>query len=768
MNDICYGNDKTAEWTDTLAADPFDALAWQYVGWKDQGTWNIYPFAETSDCGTGWDPRKRPWYVSSVTGPLNLWILIDITSGDTMHQQRIADEVATAKLMINTLGYWSFFNIGLYSSTSRFMTNTMVRGTAENKAAATDFLNSVIASDAVYANVQGAFDGLKASLSESEAAGATSFCHNIVAMLSSYHDDYQWPNVESDVKSLVVLPFVFNLDDPLDHVDQIFQALACSSSGILTQIKDSGSAGVNKAYDAFSDFFSIVIDNTGVRYSEIYTDALGLGDVITASTPVYAEVEYDIIDPTTNETYSADIREIVGVYGIDMIVSEMNDNGAISNEEIMGFLAVSLTCPAFQPPQAAMDYLRDGEDCVYESAHTGKGSSDLEAQKGTYQGLAALTWIVLFLLCISVYVLTMQKKGKVDTQAKVGAISSAPLFMVATFVFMLAFGGGCLGFIFANYDDIVMHEEWSKATATIVETDVDPYACCDKRNCVCANFYGSTCTTLQEAYTTGYCDNGYKCCQTGCVECNCRQECHSQAGGGGGQSCLKECDDCCSCAWEVYNQQCEVVCGTCYKMTATTEFVPKEEKDLTIVAAFGDKCGMDNIECADKFLDKYSVGDTITIYYNPTDYIEFEMDIDYDSGFMPTITALAFFWTLPILFCLFYLGWYFKPSSPAVALPYPLQVGVKTVGVPVPMMMQPQPVPMLVQQQQPVMQQQGYPPPQQQQQQGYQTVPQQQQQQQQQQPQSPHGYQQPVQQDAPQPQQSTYEEPPQGHVYTAQ
>ena len=103
------------------------------------------------------------------------------------------------------------------------------------------------------------------------------------------------------------------------------------------------------------------------------------------------------------------------------------------------------------------------------------------------------------------------------------------------------------------------------------------------------------------------------------------------------------------------NRQCSTTCGTCYSAVTLSQYSPKEDPALVVTISHKNSCGMDNENCALKFVKKYPEGKEIKIYYNPTDYTDTTLSNDYDSDFYPTIIALGFFWGLPMAVALLYL-----------------------------------------------------------------------------------------------------------------
>ena len=98
---------------------------WMYFGAAD-GSYALYPGRlwprdkDTKECGTKYDPRLRPWYLSAATGPKNVIFILD-SSGSMMNSGRMELLKSAAKKIVDTLTFADYFGIVDFDSEARTM-----------------------------------------------------------------------------------------------------------------------------------------------------------------------------------------------------------------------------------------------------------------------------------------------------------------------------------------------------------------------------------------------------------------------------------------------------------------------------------------------------------------------------------------------------------------------------------------------------------------------------------------------------------------------
>jgi hypothetical protein len=65
INEICFvTNSNNKQWFSGLRDDSYGAMAWQYLGSSQEGTYSYFPLSNWSSpnkCPGDYDPRERAW-----------------------------------------------------------------------------------------------------------------------------------------------------------------------------------------------------------------------------------------------------------------------------------------------------------------------------------------------------------------------------------------------------------------------------------------------------------------------------------------------------------------------------------------------------------------------------------------------------------------------------------------------------------------------------------------------------------------------------------
>ena len=646
INDICFANNMNDEWEEQLRDDRYGALAWQYLGFSTEGTYSYFPLSNWSDansCPGTYDPRERAWYLSAISGPLNVMLLLDITSTDssTNDNLRFTRQKEAARTVLRSLNYWSFFNIGVYTEGASFFGGTaMIRATAANLDRAEEYLDSLVLSDEEYVAFENVLDTSLELLSRAANGAASSLCHSVMIVLATHHNDIaSSTNVDDiidsyqfDTGKMIILPFLFNFQSGV--VDPIYEEIACHTAGFHREFTSSASAdSVDLVLTLYSSFLAATLENNAVRYSEIYVDALGLGEMTTGAIALYENV---------TDSYGAVLRTVVGVYGIDVLVSGLNNGGTISNTDIMASLSTLSKCPGLETTDEILLSFREGRTCelaLDTTEYGGGGEHGLEENKWKYDLIGAFGLIGSLSFCLIVVAIL-----KNDTNAKMMGGGSI-------FFLHCTFGIALVAYTLSTaWDDTVRNKYWNDSTMTVLSAVIDPSTCCNTVNCMCLEYSGATCGSLVDSYQEGYCDNGYYCCETFSYECNCQ---YSDDGG-------RECDTCSKCVSSVNHRQCEVVCQQCYTGTVVWSYHP-EESDTPIILESSTYCNKGSeaasLQCAEDYIDDYSVGSEHAIIYNPLNFLETEegdnkMPGNYYIVIVAMVACLSISYLILVIMCI--------------------------------------------------------------------------------------------------------------------
>jgi hypothetical protein len=316
--------------------------------------------------------------------------------------------------------------------------------------------------------------------------------------------------------------------------------------------------------------------------------------IAVGTTPLYTTIE----DSNGNT-----VRSVVGVYGIDLVISKMNSDGSISNADIMSGLGKISTCPAMTISDETLAYFRDtSASCTVdlETINYGEGGKfPMDKNKYKYDLIGSFGIIVT--IGISLMMLaSLQKKETVV------------LFGIIMIVIQLAFGIALVAYTLStSWDDAMFSHYWKPSNMTILNTAIDPQICCNVVNCRCMNYYGSSCSSMVDSYTEGSCDFGYHCCATREESCNCDSDGH--------------CQTCTVCTSSVNHRQCEVECLECYVGKATWYYQP-EESSKDVVLEYKKLCDEGSeaasLQCAQDYVANYPVNSKHYISYNPLNLLK--------------------------------------------------------------------------------------------------------------------------------------------------
>jgi hypothetical protein len=413
------------------------------------------------------------------------------------------------------------------------------------------------------------------------------------------------------------------------------QDVSCLTDGVSLVFGSADTNIAEQIFTSFSGYFQSIIDNKVARYSEIYEDNLGLGDVLTGVIPIYIDVNYT--DAETGGTLT--VSEVAGVYGLDLLVSALNDYGAISNADIMAHLAQLVTCPALLPSEDALKVLRRGEKC-YPVETNNYGSNEqlaLERDKYIYELIASFSFIILFAGLMWWFVGSNYIAKKHDQGRRCFAGACTVLIYCTVGISLLVY------VLVNNWSQTVVVENWKSAEMTVLEGVVDSSVCCETVGCRCveAPYGAGTCAYNEKYLIEDVCSAGYQCCEQHCYQCRCRQE----RNGGSQSGSTTVCDTCCDCISSVYNRQCRTVCSTCYTGIVVWSYTPAESPvAMEVTKDYSKDCGYGaDQSCALGFIEDYPVGSKHTIYYNPNNWLQTrpEEDSDYEPAYYGVVHALA-------------------------------------------------------------------------------------------------------------------------------
>lgn len=347
-----------------------ELTGWQYVA-DAHGVLRVYPgtpqFRGSGVCST-FDVRRRPWFVSAVTGPKNIVVVID-TSGSMGTTDSTAnsngDNLSRMQLVKNAV------NVLLASFTQDDNINVV----AFSSTAVTLF-----GGDRLYPGNVSTVSALIAATSAVQAVGGTRFdpaftkafrllsaadsaCTNIILFLTDGHaaDDPTTALMQGQAS----LPagkkahvFTYSMSSGADQ--SLPKRIACAHNGVWNHI-NNGDDPLKKMAQYYRFLATRALSANAVRWTAPYQDEFGLGWAITASRVLL-------------ETRAgASVPVVAGVAATDLLLSNVLGGEAATVAAVEAELARrSAQCPSGTVTACDLQRLRaDGsETCPAANAST--------------------------------------------------------------------------------------------------------------------------------------------------------------------------------------------------------------------------------------------------------------------------------------------------------------------------------------------------------------------------------------------------------------
>ena len=351
---ICYTRNLDdffiTEYAKDVASGTYgDKTPQMYFG-ASTGAFRIFPARHAGDCGA-YDPRVRPWYVASSSGPKDVVLVLDV-SGSMTESGRAVLMVDAAQAVIKTLTIADWFSVVLFSSSASTLSNMGVylqQATKETKDAAIAALESVQIGGGTNFR-QGfakAFEVFKASVDMEYTAG----CHKAILFLTDGANTDGTPaEVLSDVTTgnapYGATVFTYSLGAGADSA--LPKSIACQNSGVWAPIADGADL-----VGSMSSYFQLFARGLGdqenegfTAWVEPYAFATGGGMGTTVGAPVY--------DRTLTPPH------FIGVAAIDMAVDFLEEQSGSVYQELLDSLVLrsKARCPTLRLEKCVLQALR--------------------------------------------------------------------------------------------------------------------------------------------------------------------------------------------------------------------------------------------------------------------------------------------------------------------------------------------------------------------------------------------------------------------------
>lgn len=151
-----------------------------------------------------------------------------------------------------------------------------------------------------------------------------------------------------------IVSYVLGQDDSTETILEYPRKISCGNRGLYSHI--TSTSDLVGAMNNYYQFLAVGLNRRSVVWSEPYEDALGIGQVTTASLPIY--------DNTTQPP------TLVGVAGVDVRMEVFNSFGD-SSTDLLGYLIQrSSVCSSFSLSDCEFERLRDDFPCNATFAET--------------------------------------------------------------------------------------------------------------------------------------------------------------------------------------------------------------------------------------------------------------------------------------------------------------------------------------------------------------------------------------------------------------
>ena len=370
-----------------------DTRIWTYMGDQQTGIMQMHPgmmglgpsYRDDNGCKTSvgeyFEPRIRPWYVSAVTGPKDVVLLLDISGSMNAQANAISGEtrlqvmIKAAKAVLYTLTQNDFVAIITYSTNVNILNQqtTLLRATN----ATLYRLRSAV--DDLYANggtwfhrgfqkvreifsASGAHSGntetdrssgcrkIVLFLTDGECTpeSCTTHCQqNIECILSGTAPDANGTVSQQNRLDSDVILFTYTMGTSSGQLNSLPRKLACARNGLFLNVPSG-----NDLYTYMTRYYQYLAaiigsNNTVTRWSTPYIDGGGLGRMVSLSRPVYS-VSY----VSGNPHY-----ELLGVVATDVLINTLEQYSNYQNV-ISNLILRSSQCVNYNISDCTLQQLR--------------------------------------------------------------------------------------------------------------------------------------------------------------------------------------------------------------------------------------------------------------------------------------------------------------------------------------------------------------------------------------------------------------------------
>jgi len=368
-----------------LEYNDHERMAFLYYG--DQGSGVMVSWPGQDYCPTAaapFDPRFRPWYVSAVSGPKDVVIVLDRSA--SMQGDRWLKARQAAKDVLGTLTRFDYTNVVLFSSTAVSYDgfDTLLPATEENIRLMREWLDleGALGGTNFRAGLQKAFNNIATGI----GSGKTSGCNRAVLFLTDGEDrsGMELSEVE-DMNDIGATIFTYSFGNEADKTRP--KQIACRNKGIWYHVPDG--AHIGNVMSGYYTYYAGALARTKQIRWTMYEEIRTKNELITGCLPVYFR--------------NSEADELLGVVCMDVSIIIATDTFKAKSDfqaAQQAMIDAASTCNAVSLDEEELEQLRrrvsQESVCAGDNGNGGNSANGARATVGAgpprplLSGLAAL------------------------------------------------------------------------------------------------------------------------------------------------------------------------------------------------------------------------------------------------------------------------------------------------------------------------------------------------------------------------------------------
>jgi hypothetical protein len=318
---LCASASLDATFQANTANNP--SLKWQNFASR-HGFIRSYP-GRLWDATSQFDARLRPWFTAAAAGPRDVVVLVDASSS-VGRQGRLGLVRDAAERVLRGLSDQDAVAVFFFNETvaPTVYNRTMVRATTDRVGLLLDAVHNRAEPPGGLTNVESALLVAYETLHAHMASGRSPGCSRSVVLITDGQPtdgDLYSAAATTALSSISAHLFVFAVGQ---DVSPAMQDAACASRGFWLRVPERSQSLVDVTMQYYMRLADMVNQTGRVWRTNPYTDAGGLGLVMTLSTAVYGPDRYgSFCRACIGLSLCLLSRSFVGVVAIDVSVDEL-------------------------------------------------------------------------------------------------------------------------------------------------------------------------------------------------------------------------------------------------------------------------------------------------------------------------------------------------------------------------------------------------------------------------------------------------------------